>query len=69
MVLLHDGFADAICFFSVNSSDIVCLGAIGATILSVVFHQIFGGTKFQYLNGLNWIGFFAVENSHEKISA
>ena len=47
-------------FFSVNSSDIVCLGAIGATILSVVFHQIFGGTKFQYLNGLNWIGFFAV---------
>ena len=46
--------------FSHSSSDTVCYCAIGVNVISIFLHQYFGGNNFQYLNVLNWIGFFAV---------
>ena len=47
-------------FFSQNSSDTVCYCAIGVNVISIFLHQYFGGGNFQFVNVLNWVGFFAV---------
>lgn len=46
-------------FFGYFSSDICCCGALLANVLSLAYHDYFGENSFQYLNILNWAGFFA----------